>query len=191
MKLSILLASAISAAVAVSAAAAQDPTRPSEAMAGAMRGRIADVSDLAVRALVVGASDDGVALLGSRDFTGAPVRRGAIVNQDVGGINVPLAVESVTSAGVKIRTSAADGGEWTLPGSFQPLPPPDGEEPLLRYVEFTRVPLATALRLVSDQSGANISASATTEGTSSSASRRESSSTRTITFSSCSCRACT
>lgn len=142
---------------------AQDPTRPSAAMADALRSRISDISDLAIRALVVGEDDDGVALLGARDFTGLPVRRDSIVNQEIDGVNVPLAVESVTSAGVKIKTSATDGGEWTLPGSFRPLPPPEGANGLLRCVEFTRVPLATALRLISDQSGANISASASTE----------------------------
>ena len=146
-------------------AAAQDPTRPSEAMAGALRGRIAAVSDLAVRALVVGPAGEGVALVGSRDFAGAPLRAGSVVNQDVDGVNVPLVVESVTADGVKIRTSAADGGEWFLAGSFRPLPPPAGEDAaaLLRYVEFTRVPLATALRLVADQSGANVSASVSVE----------------------------
>lgn len=143
---------------------AQDPTRPGAAMADAMRGRLSDLSDLAIRALVVGEDDDGVALLGARDFTGLPVRRDSIVNQEIDGVNVPLAVKSVTSAGVKIATSAADGGEWTLPGSFKPIPPPEGAGAgLLRHVEFTRVPLATALRLISDQSGANISASASTE----------------------------
>jgi hypothetical protein len=152
------------AAAAALSAAAQDPTRPSEAMAGAMRGRVADAADLAVRALVVGADGEGVALVGSRDFTGAPVRRGSIVNQDVGGLNVPLAVESVTADGVKIKTSDADGGSWFLPGSFEPLPPPDGDVPgLLRYVEFTRVPLATAMRLVADRSGANVAVSAAAE----------------------------
>ncbi len=153
-----------SCCAAAPAAAQQDPTRPSAAMAGAMRGRIADISDLAIRALVVGGDDNGVALLGARDFTGLPVRRDSIVNQEVDGVNVPLEVESVTSAGVKIRTSAAEDGEWTLPGSFKALPPPEGDAAgLLRYVEFTRVPLATALRLIADQSGANISASASTE----------------------------
>ncbi len=146
------------------AVAAQDPTMPSEAMAEAMRGRIGDLSDLAIRALVVGADDDGAALVGTRAFTGAPVRRDAVINQDVDGVNVPLAVESVTAAGVKIKTSG--DGEWFLPGGFKALPPPEGEEGkgLLRYVEFTDVPLATALRLIADQSGANISASATAAG---------------------------
>ena len=144
------------------AVAAQDPTMPSGAMAEAMRGRIGDLADLSVRALVVGADGEGAALVGTRAFTGAPVRRDAVINQNVDGVNVPLAVESVTAEGVKIKTSG--GGEWFLPGGFKALPPPEGEDVkgILRYVEFTDVPLAAALRLIADQSGVNISASATT-----------------------------
>ena len=162
------LAAALGAAAAAAQSAAQsaprDPTRPSEAMAGAIRRGLAGVSDLAVRALVVGARDDGVAILGTRDFAGAPVRAGSVINQEVDGVNIPLTVDSVDCDGVKIKTSPAEGGHWHLPGAFRPLPAPDGAGPgLLRYIELTRIPLATALRLIADQSGANISASSTTE----------------------------
>ena len=110
------LLSAICMSWPLAADAAQDPTMPSGAMAEAMRGRIGDLSDLAIRALVVGADGEGAALVGTRSFTGAPVRRDSVINQDIEGVNVPLAVESVTAEGVKIKTSG--GGEWFLPGGF-------------------------------------------------------------------------
>lgn len=155
------------AALVAAGAVAQDPTVPSGAMAEALRGRIGDLSALRIRALVVGGDNDGVALVGTGDFTGAPIRRDSIVNQVVDGVNVPLSISSVTDAGVKIKTSNVDGGEYFLPGSFKALPPPEGVagKGMLRYVEFTAVPLETALRLIADQTGVNISASAKTAAT--------------------------
>lgn len=99
------------AALVAAGAVAQDPTVPSGAMAEALRGRIGDLSALRIRALVVGGDNDGVALVGTGDFTGAPIRRDSIVNQVVDGVNVPLSISSVTDAGVKIKTSNVDGGE--------------------------------------------------------------------------------
>ncbi|MBQ7667092.1 MAG: type II secretion system protein GspD, partial [Kiritimatiellae bacterium] len=148
-------------------AAAQDPTQPTAAMAEAIRARIADSSDLAVRGLVVGADGEGVAIVGSgAASSGVPVRAGSVINHDAGGIGVPLRVKSVSAAGVLMESGGGDGENWFLPGSFAPLPAPQNgaEDPeLLRHVEFSRVPLAEALRLLSDRSGVNISASAATE----------------------------
>jgi general secretion pathway protein D len=140
-----------------------------------------------------------VALVGSGDHAGTPVRAGTTINQDIDGITVPLTVESVTPAGVLLRTSPT--ATHLLPSSLRPLPapspasPPAASEsgsgrpvghspalpndppqtfhpslstlhsspsPLLAHVEFTAIPLSTALRLIADQSGANISASAST-----------------------------
>lgn len=149
----IILASALNAV-----AAHQDPTRPSQAFADTVRGRIGGLDALKIRALVVGSEAEGVALVGSSDFTGAPLRQGSIINQNVGGVNVPLSVDSVTAEGVKIKTSNAEGGEFFLPGSFRPLPK-DNDSKLIRYIEFSGVPLRVALRLISDQTGVNISVS--------------------------------
>lgn len=146
-------------ALIVSALAmAQDPTRPSQSFADTMRGRIGGLDALQIRALVVGAEEEGVALVGAKDFTGAPLRQGSIINQNVGGVNVPLSIASVTAEGVKIKTSNAEGGEFFLAGSFRPLPAAKDAK-LLRYIEFSNVPLRVALRLISDQTGVNISVS--------------------------------
>ena len=166
-------------------ARAQDPTQPSPALASALRSRIADLSDLALRALVVGSDGEGAALVGTRDFTGAPVRAGTVIHQDIDGVTVPLAVEAVTPSGVLLRT--APDATLLLPSAIRPLPsarpqasapvasgsgggrpvapPSTPNSSLLAHVEFSSVPLTAALRLLADQSGANISASAATAAT--------------------------
>ena len=195
------LALSLPPAARAQAAAAADPTLPSPSLASALQSRLSDLSDLALRALVVGPGGEGVALVGSGDHAGTPVRAGTTINQDIDGITVPLTVESVTPAGVLLRTSPT--ATHLLPSSLRPLPAPapspastpaasesgsgrpvghspalpndppqtfhsslstvhSSPSPLLAHVEFTAVPLSAALRLIADQSGANISASAST-----------------------------
>ena len=191
--------------------AAADPTHPSPALAAALRTRLADLSDLTLRALVVAPDGEGAALIGTRDLPGAPVRPGSILNQDIDGVTVPLTVESITPTGVLLRTSPTT--TLLLPSTLRPLPtatPPTPSTPAvsssrsgrpvghspspsappptppssspssspsappptvhsslftlhspqaLPHVEFTSLPLSAALRLLSDQSGANITCS--------------------------------
>ena len=160
------------------AARSQDPTQPSPALATALRTRLADLSDLTLRALVVGPDGEGAALIGTRDLPGAPVRPGSILNQDIDGVTVPLTVETITPSGVLLRTSSTS--TTLLPSSIRPLPTqpaspsdppptrhsspvtrhsPQAQAQVLPHVEFTSLPLSAALRLLSDQSGANISCS--------------------------------
>lgn len=135
-----------------------DPTRPTERMADSLKARVADVGSLKIRALAVGAQDAGVALV---DVGGdlEPVRAGTQFSCTVDGVPLVMRVKSITPGGIEIAT--AKGGEpLFLPGSFQPMaattnPPPE----FLRYLEATKVPLERLLRLVSDQTGVNISAS--------------------------------
>ncbi len=184
-----------SLAMAASAATAADPTQPSPALSDALRTRIDSPEDLSIRALVVGPSGEGAALLGTRDFTSPPVRRGSVIHHEIDGIALPLAVQSITPEGVTLSNLGTPDTPFFLPGGFTPLPPPDqppasapaasesgsgrsvghslppsppspsSPAPLLRYIELTRVPLSSALRLIADQSGANLSASASTADT--------------------------
>ena len=126
---------------------ALDPTVPADAMAERLKGFVADAQKL--RALVVGAADDGVALVGEKT-----VRRGGVLAETVDGVKVELAVTQVTSGGVALA------GGVTLSGSFSPLPPPaEAPAEFLRYIESAAVPLETLMRLVSDQAGVNIAVS--------------------------------
>ncbi len=140
--------------------AAQDPTRPTERMADALKARATDSSALRLQALVVGLAEDGVALVGAA--AGAPLtplRKGATFSPHVDGVDLTVKIRAVTVKGVELETSR--GAEpLFLPGSYQPLAAPTNQPPdALRYLEATEVPLEQLLRLISDQAGINISAS--------------------------------
>ncbi|MGN0852232.1 MAG: type II secretion system protein GspD [Kiritimatiellia bacterium] len=136
-----------------------DPTRPTEKMADRLKVRAADVSDVQLRALVVGRDGEGVALLGTPNEAARPIRKGARFTETVDGVPVTLRVRSITAKGVELET-AAGAEPLFVSGTFQALSAPADMPPeFLRYLEATRVPLEQILRLISDQSGVNISAS--------------------------------
>lgn len=136
-----------------------DPTRPTEKMSDQLKVRAADVSDLRLRALVVGREEEGVALLGATNEMAKPIRKGARFTETVDGVPVTLKVRSITAKGVEIET-ATDAEPLFISGTFQALAAPTNMPvEFLRYLEATQVPLEQILRLVSDQSGVNISAS--------------------------------
>jgi len=138
---------------------AQDPTRPTERMADQLKARAADSSALRLQALVVGASEDGVALVGAAGQGTTPLRKGMSFSPKVEGLDVTFKVRAITAKGVEIETSSGSAPLF-LAGSYQSLAAPTNPPPeLLRYLEATEVPLEQLLRLVSDQAGVNISAS--------------------------------
>ncbi len=138
---------------------AQDPTRPTEKMADQLKARATDTSALRLQALVVGATDDGVALVGATGANTAPVRKGSTISPRVDDVELTVRVRSISVKGVELETSK--GAEpLFLSGSYQALAAPTNPPPeLLRYLEATAVPLEQLLRLISDQTGVNISAS--------------------------------
>ena len=73
MKKTLIIVAAIALAAAAPAAT-NDPTRVADAMADALRNQLADAKSLRLHALVVGASGDGVALVGSTPAGGRPER---------------------------------------------------------------------------------------------------------------------
>lgn len=146
-------------ALAAATAAAQDPTRPSPVLADRLRVKALEAQTLRVKALVVGAGEEGVALVGSAGRDAAPVRKGARLTETVDGVAVTLTVKGVTPKGVELETGdAAD--RLFLAGSFTPLAlPTNAPAAFIRHLEATDVPLDVLLRLVADQSGVNISSS--------------------------------
>lgn len=149
-----------------------DPTLTPAAMADALRAQLAEFRALTIHALVVGADDDGVALLETRrgiplaaaaaraDGAASMVRAGMAVGLEVGSVPVRLTVKSVSSRGVEVEAPTLSDRLF-IPGSFKALPaassPATG---FLRYLECKELPLETLLRLIADQTGANLSASA-------------------------------
>ena len=170
----IVLAVALAGAFSARAqGAAADPTATPEALADALRAQLAELRAINIRALVVGTDGDGVAVLytgrgrGLADGAGgdAPgetsvVRKGSAVVMSSNGLQVRLVVKSVTENGVEIEAPTL-AEKLFLPGSFRPAP---AEAPalrgFLRYIECTALPLETVLRLIADQTGANLSPSA-------------------------------
>ena len=149
--------------VALAAAAVEaDPTRPSAAMADALKAQLTDAEGLKLHALVVGAGGEGVALVGKTAAAATPVRRGSVLPQTIDGVRVEVAIERVTAGGVELATSS-DRRRLFLPGAFTPLAAP-AKPPaeFLAYVEATKVPVDALMRLIADQTGVNISSTAAT-----------------------------
>ena len=136
-----------------------DPTIAADAMADALRQRLTDAEDMRLHALVVGAAGEGVALIGSDAARATAVRRGSKLAQTVDGVKVEVSIKGVTPLGVELATSNGRAGVF-LPGSFTPLAVPTNPPPeFLSYLESEKVPIGTLMRLVSDQSGVNVSVS--------------------------------
>ena len=161
---------AVCAVAALAAAAGRsfaeepvDPTVPHEAIAERLRTQIAESPELAMRALVIGADDDGVALVGADAASARIARKGGVVSVPVDGVRVDVEIRSVSPSGVELGASS-DGKSVFLPGSHKPLPAPaEPAAELLRYLECQEVPIDALMRLVSDQTGVNISTSEATK----------------------------
>ena len=142
----------------LAAGAAVDPTKPSAEMSDVLKAQLAEEKGMRLKALVVGADGEGVALIGADAAQAAAVRRGSTLAAVVGGVRVEATVESVGVDGVFL---AASGGRTaTLAGTYTPLAAPK-ETPaeFLRYLESEKVPLSRLMRLISDRTGVNIAAS--------------------------------
>ena len=168
----------LSALFFVLAASAQsdrtDPTAAPAAMADALRAQLAEFRALSIHALAVGSDDDGVAILntGNTQTTlasatrnnapsqGPIVRKGSAIVMETSGIPLRLTVKSVTSKGVEIEAPTLTE-KLFIPGSFKALTPTNTlSSAYLRYLECKDLPIETLLRLIADQTGANLSASA-------------------------------
>lgn len=137
----------------------KDPTVAVDAMADRLKSRIAESGALGVRALVVGASGEGVALVGADTATARTVRRGSRLAATVDGVRVDVGVAAVSERGVALEPGA-DGKGVFLPGSYSPLAAP-AKMPaeFIRYIECDGVPIRLLMRLVADQAGVNVSVS--------------------------------
>ena len=150
-----------------------DPTVPTAEMTDTLRVQLADFRAIVIHALVVGTDGAGVAIL--RTGKGLPlasasavnaksetptVRAGTAMVMDASGIPVRLLIKRVTADGVEIEAPTLTE-QLFIPGSFKSIPSPATAPPgFLRYLECKDLPLETILRLIADQTGANLAASA-------------------------------
>ena len=163
MKKTLIAAAGVALALA-GAAATNDPTRVADAMADALKSQLADAEGLKLHALVVGASGDGVALVGATPATATAVRRGSVLHATVDGVRVEVPIRGVSELGVEFKMSD-DGRRLFLPGSYTPLAAPPAAPPeFVRYLECEDVPVGRLMRLLADQAGVNISSSDATAG---------------------------
>ena len=140
-------------------AANNDPTIPQSAMADRLKQQLTDAKSMRLHALVVGSANEGVALIGDAPTHATAVRRGSILQEQIDGVKVDVAIKSVTVGGVELETSSGKSGVF-LPGSYLPLAAPTNmPNEFIRYLESEKVPLSTLMRLVADQTGVNISSS--------------------------------
>lgn len=162
------VAMTFAAVLAAMQSSAQDPTLPSAGMVEAMGGRLSALSNLSLRALVVDGDGQGAALVASGDGPAVPVRTGGTLPIAIDGVSLELDVLDVSEKGVIFTASGGGNGaaKITLPSQFEAKETSSSAAGAgaLRHVEFSGVPLETALRLLSDRSGVNISASTVTEG---------------------------
>lgn len=150
-----------------------DPTAAPTALADALRAQLAEFRTISIQALAVGDDDDGVAILSAgsaravlasavrtMNADNLIVRAGSAVIMETSGIPLRLVVKSVTSKGVEIEAPTL-AEKLFIPGSFKALAPTNGvPHASLRYLECRDLPVETLLRLVADQTSANLSASA-------------------------------
>ena len=149
-----------------------DPTATPAALADALRAQLAEFRALTVQALAVGTDDDGVAILSAGASRAALasaarsagaeeliVRAGSAIALETGSIPLRLVVKSVTAKGVEIEAPTLTE-KLFIPGSFKAVAPTNSLPPaFLRYLECKELPIETLLRLIADQTGANLSAS--------------------------------
>lgn len=144
-----------------------DPTRPSSGMADFLRERALEAPSMKICALVSGGDgSSGVALVGETARNADIVRRDSRLMRNVDGVGIVLRVGDVDKNGVEILSETPGAPAVVLRGSLTALaktenPPPE----FLAYLEANQVPLETLLKLVADQTGVNISASAETAQT--------------------------
>lgn len=160
-----VLAATLSAATLAFAQDRTDPTHPTGNMEDTLRSQIVEFRSLTLGALVVGADDKGIALFSSAGagagLSSFQVRSGSSVVQELGGIPVRLNVKSVTADGVEIEAPTLSE-KLVIPSGLKSLPPTKTEtigSGALRYLECTKISLEQVLRLIADQTGANLSAS--------------------------------
>lgn len=146
------------------APAISDPTVPSPALSREIQSAAAAADSLKIRALVIGPDNaNGMALV---ETGGASrlIRSGSIITMGDGGLARRGLVKRISSSGIEIAFSVADSEESVvIQGRFQPSPYTGALDPeLVRYIECSDVPLETVMRMLSDQTGVNIVASAET-----------------------------
>ena len=137
-----------------------DPTQPSTRMMAAMMAHGSAIPTMGVKGIVIGSSGAGGGLVIFEVAGGSRVlaRAGSAFTVLTDGEPHKLLVKGITSDGIEIE--APDQREVAILPIFTPVSRQRANQPgVVSYVEFRDLPLIEALRMLSDQTGNNYSAS--------------------------------
>ncbi|MHA3771330.1 type II secretion system protein GspD [Verrucomicrobiota bacterium sgz303538] len=139
--------------------ATPDPTRASGRMKAALLASGSAIPELTVKGLVVGSSrEGGTVLLEAPGGARVIARPGVAFNVVSDGSAQKLVIKRISSEGIEIE--APEQKEVVVLPTFGPVRETRGGMPgEVDYVEFRDLPLLDALRMLSDQTGNNYSAS--------------------------------
>lgn len=159
-----ILVTALSTALLASSPAQEkpavaDPTKASAKMKAALMAGGSAIPDLGVKGMVLGAArESGLIMFEVPGGSHALARIGVPFTVNVEGEIRKLTVKQVGERGIEIE--APDQQETALIGSFGMQTVQRGGRPgEVEYAEFRDLPLLDALRMLSDQTGQNFSAS--------------------------------
>jgi general secretion pathway protein D len=157
--LPILLASLAAQVFAQDAAETPDPTRSSARMKAALMAGGAYIPEMTVKGIVLSASrESGCVIFEATGGGRVLARPGTPFNIVVDGESRKLVIKRISSEGIEVE--APDQKEAIVLPSFGPVGNQRGGLPgEVDYVEFRDLPLLDALRMLSDQTGRNYSAS--------------------------------
>jgi general secretion pathway protein D len=155
----ILLAALVSAALAQNEPAPPDPTRTSPKMKAALMAGGSAVPEMSVKGLVLSAERQGAIVMFEVAGGGRALARPAVpFNVVADGEARKLVIKRIDETGIEVE--APDHNESLVIGSFSIITNQRGGLPgEVDYAEFRDLPLLDALRMLSDQTSQNYSAS--------------------------------
>ena len=159
MKFTFLLIASLTTACYAQEDALPDPTQASQRMKAALQSGNSAIPALVVRGVVIGTGKTaGAVALDVQGGTSVIARAGVPFTVMAAGEACKLIIKRISSDGLEIEAPAQQE-TITLP-SFGPIADPAGMiSGDVGYVQFSDLPLLEALRMLSDQTGNNYSAS--------------------------------
>ena len=159
MKLKLLLIASLATACYAQEDALPDPTLASERMKATLQGGSSAIPGLTVKGVVLGSGKAvGAVALEVQGGSQVLARTGIPFTVMVDGEALKLVVKRISSDGLEIEAPAQK--ETVLIPSFGPVIDPTAVGSAdVAYVQFSDLPLLDALRMLSDQTGNNYSAS--------------------------------
>lgn len=137
----------------------QDPTRPSAVVTDMLKAQLTGLQSILLRGLVLGTDGQGVAALQINEQAPLMVRSNSSFNAQVGGMALRIIVREVGLSGVTIEAPTLQESLLLASSSGRDMAEDATTMAAIRYLELHELPLRDVLRMLSDQSGLNYTAS--------------------------------